>query len=70
MVERDLQEVLIVVRQELIDLFLLVVALPLLLVDEDEDRERQADRRHDVAQEFPRADVHGRLREKEKGALG
>src|SRR5688572_10141786 len=68
MAERHLQEVLIVVRQELVDLFLLVVALLLLLIDEHEDRERQADRRHDVAQELPRVDVHSQASQKTKGA--
>src|SRR5688572_22105267 len=59
MAERHPQEVLIVVREKLVDLFVLVVALLLLLVDEHQNRERQADRRHDVAQELPRAQVHG-----------
>jgi hypothetical protein len=36
MAERHPQEILIVVREELINLFVLVVALLLLLVDEDE----------------------------------
>src|SRR6185503_5017018 len=72
MAECHPEEVLIVVGEELIDLFVLVVALFLLLVNEHENGERQADRRDDVAQEFPRADVHGRASSpagKEKGAL-
>jgi hypothetical protein len=46
--------------KKLIDLFLLVVALLLLLVKEYEDRERQADRGDDVAQELPGFDARVR----------
>ena len=65
-VERDLQEVLVVVREKLIDLFFLVVALLLLLVEEDEDRGGEADRRDDVAQQLPRADVHASAPQKRR----
>src|SRR5688572_2834539 len=57
--ERDLQKIVIIVGHELIDFLFLVVALLALLVQEHDDRERQADDRDDVAHQFPRFQRHG-----------
>src|SRR5688572_6747264 len=60
-VERDLEEILVIVRQELVDLFLLVLALLALLEKEHADRERQADDGHDVAHQLPGLERHSTL---------
>ena len=58
MLERGLEKVLIVVRQQLVDLVLFVVAFTALLVDEDRDSQGQTDDGHHVTQQFPAFEIH------------
>jgi hypothetical protein len=51
--QRDLEELLIVVREQLIDFLFLAVALFALLEDEHGDRQRQANHRHHIAKQLP-----------------
>ncbi len=53
MFQRDPEEFLIVVGKQLIDFLFLAVALLALLEDEHGDRQRQADHRHHITQQFP-----------------
>jgi hypothetical protein len=52
-VQHQLHEAGVLVGEPLVDLFVLLLALAPLLPQEHQDRERQANDRHDVAQQFP-----------------
>ena len=58
--QHDLEEIVVGVGKQLVLLFLLVVALLALLPREEQDRDRQAERRDDVAGELPGV-THGRI---------
>jgi hypothetical protein len=49
---------LIVVGKKLVDLFLFVLALSALLINENENGQRQTDDRDHIAQELPRFESH------------